>query len=290
MKGKNGAVTGTKQSKDAHGALGKRYVLLFDPDDLVLVDDEGSPLFDERVLGAPDEKLVLNVMHVGVHTPITVRKNTETGKTEVVAGRRRVLACREANRRLRKRGLEPLRIMAVVKRADDAAHMAVMISENEHREADTPLNRARKLAKFLSLGRSEDEAAILYGLSKATVKNLLELLDAPKAVQRAVESGTITAGDAHKLAKLAPEEQRERAALLAAEAPARQNGKRRTNGARATEIVTGKRAAPGKKEIREMLAQVRSSERMPENKRMGAVAALEWVLGEEGSELEGLLA
>jgi len=274
-------VTGTKQSKDALGALGKKDVFLFAPEDLVLVDEEGSPLYDDRALGQPDEKLVLNILAIGVHTPISVRKNSETGRTEVVAGRRRVLAMREANRRLKKQGHEPLRIMAVVKRGDDAAQMAVLISENEQREGDSPLGKAKKLARFLELGRTEAEAAVLFGIHVSTCKNLLALLDAPKAVQRAIEKGEIGASEAYQLARLPAEQAKEKLAELVVAAP-RVAGKRRENGSagKAREILNGHGGKPSQKEMKELLSTVQSSEKLKEGHRQGAEAVLLWVMGD----------
>src|SRR5271166_2387545 len=72
-----GARTSSKDTRKVHGSEGKKG----------RVDDE------------PTEEMIRNVMHFGVIEPIVVRKNQETGKTEVVAGRKRTKACREANRR-----------------------------------------------------------------------------------------------------------------------------------------------------------------------------------------------
>jgi len=52
-----------KASRDALKAKGKVDVYLFDPDDVVLVTDEGSALYDERVHNTYRESLVLNMMY-----------------------------------------------------------------------------------------------------------------------------------------------------------------------------------------------------------------------------------
>jgi ParB family chromosome partitioning protein len=293
--------TSSKQSKDALGALAKRDVFLFDPEDLVLVDDESSPLYDARVhpesiedkadeaLAAQAfENLVLNIMAIGCHTPITVRKNPETGKTEVVAGRRRVRAMREGNKRLRKQGLEPHRIMAVVKRGDDAAQMGVLISENELRQGDSMLGRARKLAKYLELGRSKQEALVTFGMSAGTFDNLMAFLEAPACVKQAEGAGLIASSDAYRLAKLSPDKAKEKLDALLKVAP-KQGGKRRKgdSSAAAREILTGV-AVPSKKEQKQLLWQVQTSESMKEGHRQGAEAVLRWILGERQA-LEAIL-
>jgi ParB family chromosome partitioning protein len=249
-------MAGKKDSRAANGASGKKDVLLFDPEDLVLVEDVASAIYDERVKLPVSESLVLNIMTYGILEPVLVRKNQETGKTEVVAGRQRVKACREANKRLKKQGSEQHRVPAIIKRGDPATLMGVMVSENEQREDDTPLGRAKKVARFMDLGRSEDEAAVMMGVSKASIKNMLGLLDAPAAVRKAVESGAITSSDGYKLAKLEPEEAAKRVEKLKTEAPRTPGKKRSSNGAKAREIVDGRKrkkakpeAVPGEKGV-----------------------------------------
>lgn len=205
-----------KNSIEAYGAEGKSNVLFFDPDKLTLVTDPKHPLYDERALRPFSEPMVLNILALGVVQAIVITKDAETGQTLVVAGRGRVINCREANRRLRERGEEPLQVPAIVRRADADGLAGVMVAENELREADTPLGRARKMQSFVDRGRSNEQIAILFGCSVATVKNTLALLEAPAAVRKAVDAGEINVTHAKKLAKLPPEQQREKVAELKA--------------------------------------------------------------------------
>jgi ParB family chromosome partitioning protein len=233
-----------KASRDSLNAKGKKDAYMFDPDDLVLVTDEKSPLYDERVNLPVDENLVLNMLFApdgvpqGVLEPITVARNTETGKVEVVIGRQRVKAAREANKRLKKQGAEPIRIPAMVQRVNPHRGMGMIISENEHRQNDTPLGRARKMQRYLDLGRDESEIAVLFGVSAASVKNMLALLDAPAAVRHAVEAGKISTSDAYKLAKLEPGEAKDKVAELVEHAPRTPGKKRSKNAKKAREIVS----------------------------------------------------
>jgi ParB family transcriptional regulator, chromosome partitioning protein len=232
-----------KSSRDSLNAKGKRDAFMFDPEDLVLVTDEKHPLYDERVNLPIDEALVLNMLHApdgvpqGVIEPISVVRNTETGKVEVAVGRQRVKAAREANKRLKKKGLEPIRVPALIVRANAHRAMGILISENEHRQNDTPLGRARKAQRYLDLGRDESEVATLFGISAASVKNMLSLLDAPAAVRNAVEAGKITVSDGYKLAKLDPVEAKEKVAKLIEHAPRAPGKKRSKNGKKAREIM-----------------------------------------------------
>lgn len=270
-----------KADREALGAEGKKDVWFFDPEKLVLVDDVASAIYDDRVKGEADEKLVLNIMHQGVIEPVIVRKNTETGKVEVVAGRRRVLACREANRRLRKKGCEPHNVPAIIRKAEAADLLGVMVSENELREEDSPLGRAKKLQRFLDLGRSEEQAATIFGCSLSTVKNLLSLLDAPKEVRAAVQSGKIAASDGYKLAKLEPDDAKKRLKTLEKAAPREPGKKRRASGREAAAALNGAPVMRGKREITEKLAWAETADEIREAARPGIVATLKWVLGGE---------
>lgn len=205
-----------KNSIDAYGAMGKSNVLYFDPEALVLVTDEASPLYDPRVHLPVSEPLVLNIKALGVLQAISVAKNPETGAVEVVAGRQRVKAAREANRRLRAEGCEPVQVPALPRKGSDGTLLqSVMVSENELREADTPIGRAEKMARLQARGRSDADLAIIFGCGVATVRNTLALLEAPAAVREAVQAGTVKVTHAKAIAKLPPEQQREKVAQLA---------------------------------------------------------------------------
>lgn len=258
-----------KNSLDVYKASGKTNLLLFDPEVLTLVTDEASPLYDERVHLPLDEAMVLNIMALGVLQPITVRKNPETGQTEVVVGRQRVKSAREANKRLAAQGQPPIRVPATVQRADAVTLAGHVVSENEIRQADTPLGRARKMAALLGRGRTEADLALLFGCSGATVKSTLALLDCSAAVRNAVEAGKINVGQAQKLAKLDVQAQREKLIELVAAG----EGSKGHAKARAQQAVMG--GAPRMRTRAEIKARI-ADEKTPADAR----AALTWVLGD----------
>lgn len=253
-----------KASRDSLNAKGKRDVYMFDPNDLVIVTDPKSPLYDERADLALEEGLILNIMFApdgvpqGVLEPILVARNAETGTVEVIDGRQRVKAAREANKRLRKQGVEPIRVPAMVQRANSHRLMGMLISSNEHRQNDTPLGRAKKAQRYLDIGRDEAEVATLLGLSKASVKNLLSLLDAPAAVRNAVEANKITLSDGYRLARLEPAAARSKVAELIEKAPRTPGKKRSKNAKKARAIVSGDQALNGSVVIAE--ATLKSTE------------------------------
>jgi ParB family transcriptional regulator, chromosome partitioning protein len=201
-----------KNSIDAYGASGKSNALFFDPEALTLVTEPTHPLYDSRVHLPLDESMVRNIMYQGILQPIEVNKNPETGDVEVVTGRQRVKNCREANRRLLERGEQPRLVPAIVRKvaARDRALVlsAAMASENSIRLQERPISRAEKMAQQISLGRSEADIGILFGVGPQTVRASLELLECCAAVQDAVESGKVNVTHAKQLAKLTPDEQR----------------------------------------------------------------------------------
>lgn len=237
-----------KASRDALKAKGKTDVYYFDPADVVLVENEKSVLYDERVKNDFRESLVLNMMYApdsdgppqGVLKVLLGRRNPETGKVEIIDGRQRTKAAREANKRLKKQGAEPIRLPVLLRRASsDQRVMAMLISSNEHATEDSPLAKARKAQRYIDLGRDEKEVAALFGISPATVKNLLALLEAPAAVRSAVESGKISVSDGYRLARLEPAEAKGKVAELVEKAPRVPGKKRSKNASKAREIVSG---------------------------------------------------
>jgi len=259
-----------KNSIEAYGASGKSNVLFFDPDALTLVTDPAHPLYDERVNLPVSEEMVLNIMYQGVVQAITIAKNPETGDVEVAAGRQRVKAAREANRRLRERGDKPILVPALPRRATAKALAGVMVSENELRTADTPMGRARKMRQLLEQGYQEPDLVVLFGCSGETVRNTLALLDCTETVQQAVEGGKVTATHARQLAKLEPQAQREKAAELIA---AGEGVKPHERARRQREVLaSSKPRTRGRREIEARLAVAN-----------GLYAdALRWVLGLDG--------
>jgi ParB family transcriptional regulator, chromosome partitioning protein len=261
-----------------------------EPEKLVIVADESHELYDERVKLPVSESLVASIMYApngadpqGVLVPIACSRDPETGAIVVVNGRQRVKACIEANKRLEKQGLDPLRVKWYPASRGTKAKMALQLTANEHAQEDTPLGRAKKAQRYLERGFSVEEVGEMLGKSPATIKNLVGLLDAPAAVRKAVESGAVSASDGYKLAKLDPDEAKKKVEELKASAPREPGKKRSQNAKKARKIVTGSAPVRGKKEILEKLAEVQRSEAINENKRMGAEAALMWVLGDDAA-------
>jgi ParB family chromosome partitioning protein len=260
-----------KNSIDAYGAAGKSNVLIFDPDTLTLITDPAHPLFDRRALLPYDEAMVRNIRHRGVLETILVHKDPETGEVIVVDGRRRVIAAREANRRLRDEGLAPIMVPALPKRGKQAELAGMMVATNEHREHDSPINRAEKMQRLRDLGYDDEQIAAEFRVEPPTVAASLRLLDCTAAVRDALEADQITVSHALKLAKLSPDEQREKVKVLIAAAEGKQGHER----SRAQKAALIGEAAPRMRTRKQVLAEL-------ERATGERAAALRWVLNLDG--------
>jgi len=173
------------------------------PEDVVI--PESGPLADPRTALPVDENLVLNVMFQGVLEPVLVRKNGQA--LELVAGRQRVKAAREANRRFREQGKLPIKIPAILKTGTDAEMYGIMVSENELRQDDDPMVKAEKARKLAAHGYNPAEISILFGRDKRTVEGWLALAGVAPEVQEAVRMGEVASGVGVALAELPRDQQ-----------------------------------------------------------------------------------
>lgn len=285
-------------SKDKNGSHQDLWAI--EPEKIKVVTDPKHPLYDDRVDLPVSESLVLNILFEpdgknpqGVLRPVDCIRDPETGDILLVDGRQRHKAILEANRRLRKQGREPLRLRWIPRRGTEKSQAALMVSSNHHAQEETPLGQAKRALSLMERGFDHDDIGKILGKSPATIKNLVALLDAPAAVRKAVESEQISVSDGYKLAKLEPDEAKKRVEELKEKAPRTPGKKRSKNAKKAREIVTGRKEPvaaetavsssdlQAEHRIKKMLKVIETSESINENKRMGAVAALQWALGDE---------
>jgi ParB family chromosome partitioning protein len=275
----------SKNSVDAYGAEGKTNLLMFDPEALHIVTDPEHPLYDERAALPVSESLIRNIQHHGVLQPVVINKNTETGVVEVVAGRQRVKAAREANNRLRAQGLAPIMVPAVPRKGDGADLAGVMVSENELRDPDTIMVRAAKMNRLRQMGRDDESIAVIFGVNPATVVNTLALLDCGQAVRKAVEAGQINVTDARYLARLSPSQQTTKVAeLVAAGVGVKGHAKARAQRAVMAPVKAGPAKLKTRKEILRAYLDAKGRDEGQGALRQGYLDALAWVLGGEPAE------
>jgi ParB family chromosome partitioning protein len=140
-------------------------------------------------------ELAESIKAQGVVQPIVVRPlpNPGGGETqyEIVAGERRWRAAQMA-------GLAT--IPAVVRDIPDESAVAVALIENIQRENLNPLEEARSLHRLIEeFGLTHADAAEAVGRSRATVTNLLRLLELPRLVREMVERRELDMGHARAL-------------------------------------------------------------------------------------------
>ena len=160
------------------------------------------------------ESLAQSIRAQGVIQPIVVR---EAGNEfELIAGERRWRASKLA-------GLSV--IPAVVKPMTDQVALAVALIENIQREALNPIEESLALKRLIDdCGLTHQECADSVGRSRASVSNLLRLLELDSELQAMVRDGQLEMGHARALLG-APDEAR---AAIAAEVVAKALSVRQT--------------------------------------------------------------
>lgn len=189
-----------------------------DPNDVIIIgldtdDDEKHPLYDERINFALDDKLVANILVLGVRDAVEVRE--EAGKLYVVDGRQRTRAVREIRRRQEREGSDEKIYLPVLKVNGDDNHMiAISHSKNVHRKNDDVLTNARKAARQFDFCGDLDMVAVTFGRSRTTINNWFSLLEADASVINAVEEGKISANRGIELSGYPKAEQVEKLRML----------------------------------------------------------------------------
>jgi ParB family chromosome partitioning protein len=141
--------------------------------------------FDEESLAA----LAESIREVGVLQPVLVREQGDG--YELIAGERRWRAARRV-------GLQT--VPAIIRYADDAAVLQQSIVENVQREELNPLEEAAAYQQLIEdFELTHDEVSNRVGKSRATVTNMLRLLQLPPTIQRYVKDGSLRMGHARAL-------------------------------------------------------------------------------------------
>lgn len=254
-------------------------------------DGPEHPLYDERIKLPLDEGLVLSIMSQGVLKPILVRKNGHF--IDVLAGRQRTRAAREANRRIAEKiGIadpddseDPLlhRLPLLLKSADGNDAVSMGAAENIHVQSDA-LTLARQAKRMLDRGLAVETVAISMGKSAETVYAWQKLLGLGEKMQAAVERGVLKPSAAVQYADMAIEEQEkliadaeERGIIISLPEAKRQREDRKKTNGHATGDGAITRGAPiSRTVIRKLL----ESEVFRDEVDVTVRHALAWVIGE----------
>ena len=140
------------------------------------------------------EELAKSIQAQGVVQPIVARPISKSGKTqryEIIAGERRWRAAQMA-------GLQS--IPTVVRDVPDESAIAMALIENIQRENLNPLEEAVALDRLIrEFDLTHQDAADAVGRSRASVSNLLRLLDLSDRVKPLLEAREIEMGHARAL-------------------------------------------------------------------------------------------
>ncbi len=149
-------------------------------------------------------ELAASIRQQGVVQPIVVRR---VGKQyELVVGERRLRAARQA-------GLDAL--PAVVRDLSNEEAAKITLIENIQREDLNPIEEAQALQHLAKhFDQTHEQIADQIGRARATVTNLLRLLELHPDVQQLVREGRLSMGHARVLVPLAPAKQQELAQAI----------------------------------------------------------------------------
>ena len=141
------------------------------------------------------QELAESIKAQGVIQPIVVRM-ISARRFEIIAGERRWRAAQLA-------GLSE--IPAVVREVHDQAVVAMALIENIQREDLTPLEEAHALQRLITeFKHTHQQIADAIGRSRASVSNLLRLLDLPEPIRQLLEQHKLEMGHARALLTLEP--------------------------------------------------------------------------------------
>ncbi|EPG73930.1 ParB-like protein [Leptospira fainei serovar Hurstbridge str. BUT 6] len=143
----------------------------------------------------------------GVIQPIVVKETG--GGYEIISGERRYRACKLAGF---------MKIPAIVKKASENQALEMALIENIQRENLNPIEEALAYKTLCDkLGLKISDVATRVGKNRATVSNLIRLLQLPDSVMDLVKNGRISEGHARPLLAIADRKKTEQLAYQIAE-------------------------------------------------------------------------
>jgi ParB family transcriptional regulator, chromosome partitioning protein len=129
----------------------------------------------------------------GMLQPVLVRP-LAGGRYELVAGERRLRAAKLA-------GLE--RVPAIVRSTQESERLELALIENMAREDLNPVDAARACAALVDeLGLTKEEIGRRLGRSRASVSNMVRLLELPDEVLAMLDSGELSEGHGRAILQL----------------------------------------------------------------------------------------
>lgn len=185
-----------------------------------VIENPEHPQYDLRVLKPVNASLVWSMKHQGQINAATGYREGEAddGRTRVVltSGIQRWKAQGALWEEERAAGIPEQDMsqfkLSIQKLSDERERIEVSLAENEQRVQDEPIERARKVRKYLDrVGEDEvtkARACTLFRIpSKDQLVNLLKLLELSPKAKEAVSAGQLTPTLGAQMSRYKPEEQ-----------------------------------------------------------------------------------
>ena len=154
------------------------------------------------------KELADSIRSQGLVQPILVRPLGDGGQFEIIAGERRWRAAQMA-------GMHE--IASIVRQVPDQAAIAMALIENIQREDLNPLEEAQALDRLIrEFDMIHQQAADAIGRSRATVSNLLRLLELGSQLKNLLTARELDMGHARALLGLPTKRQQTEVGLLVA--------------------------------------------------------------------------
>lgn len=184
--------TSTKAESVGKGTKKDPRLMSVAPDRIVV-----SPKLQPRSNLGDTSDLKKSIKVSGVLSSLVVRPKGD--KYELLCGARRLACAQEL-------GLKSVPIQVRTDLDDDNEALAAAVGENsgDARTALAPMDQARSFKRLADEGWSPPKIASRCGCASNTVRNALALADAPKDVQKKLESGEIKQMTAIALTKADP--------------------------------------------------------------------------------------
>jgi len=145
------------------------------------------------------EELATSVRSQGILQPLVVRRLEQQGRYEIIAGERRWRAAQLA---------ELSEVPVIVRDISDQAAMAIGLIENIQREDLNALEQATAFHRLMeNFQMTHEQVAEAVGKNRATVSNLMRLLNLTDEVKTLLQNGDLEMGHGRALLALSESQQ-----------------------------------------------------------------------------------
>ena len=139
-------------------------------------------------------ELANSIKQNGLIQPIIIRKKKDTENFELIAGERRLRACKIANLN---------KIHAILSNLDDRKAFESGLIENLHRDDLTAIEEAEGYNRLMNeFNYTQEKLSSIISKSRSHVANLLRLISLPKKVKQYILDGKLSLGHARCLVNL----------------------------------------------------------------------------------------